>query len=183
VRVNERLQIPGDPSVYVIGDMAHVEQPDREQPVPGVAPAAIQMGRYVGKSIRSQLRATARGETIEPEPFRYVDKGILATIGRSKAVGVVKLFGQHTVRGLVAWLLWALVHIAAIFGRRDRFVVIASLMWTYLFFERGTRLITGSADIHLRRPPDWLMQEKHRVAEEGQPEPSSAEPTRSSREQ
>jgi NADH dehydrogenase len=132
VKVQPDLTIPSHPEVFVIGDLAALEQDGK--PVPGVAPAAMQEGRYAAKSIRRALA----GET--PEPFRYLDKGSLATIGRAAAVAEI---WKLKLSGFVAWLAWLVVHIFFLIGFRNRFLVLAEWAWVYVRNERGARLITG----------------------------------------
>ncbi|HUJ27786.1 MAG TPA: NAD(P)/FAD-dependent oxidoreductase [Myxococcales bacterium] len=127
VIVQPDLTVPGAPEVYVIGDLASIPG------VPGVAPAAIQGGRYAARAIRTRLQ----GGT--PEPFRYVDKGSLATIGRASAVA--EIAGIKTA-GFIAWMLWLVVHIMTLIGFRNRFVVLVEWAAVYLRYERGARLIT-----------------------------------------
>ena len=138
VRVEADLTIPGHPEVFVIGDMAaFLDQTGK--PLPGVAPVAIQQGRHAARNI---LRA-CRGKPYEP--FCYVDKGNLATIGRAAAVVD---FGRLKMSGFLAWLVWLFVHIFFLIGFRNRVVVLIDWAWAYLTFQRAARLITG--DIHKR---------------------------------
>ena len=132
VRVAPDLTVPGQPSVFVIGDLASLEQDGR--PVPGVAPAAIQMGEHAARNVVRGLR----GEP--PLPFRYRDKGSLATVGRSRGVAVL---GRLRLSGLVAWLAWLGVHIFFLIGFRNRFVVLFTWAWAYLTHDRSARLILG----------------------------------------
>jgi len=132
VRVQPDLTLPGQPCVFVIGDLAFLEQDGR--PVPGVAPAALQMGRHTAENI---VRAAA-GRPLRP--FRYRDKGSLATIGRSRAVGLIH--GLH-LSGLLAWLAWLVVHIYSLIGFRNRLVVLVTWTWAYLTWQRSARLIVG----------------------------------------
>jgi NADH dehydrogenase len=141
VLVRPDLTVPGMPEVFVIGDLAALEQDGKA--VPGVAPAAIQEGRHAAANI---LRAM-RGEPYVP--FRYRDSGTLATIGRAAAVAEL---GPVRVSGLAAWLLWLLVHILWLIGFRNRFLVIIGWAWTYLRYERGARLITGDVAGLMRTP-------------------------------
>jgi NADH dehydrogenase len=134
VLVNPDLSVPGYPNVFVIGDTALVTD-ENGAPLPGVANVAKQQGRYVAKLLERRLR----GEVVAP--FRYRDAGSLATIGRSRAVA--QIFGLR-LTGLLAWLIWSVVHIYFLIGFRNRLVVALSWAWSYLTFERGTRLITGS---------------------------------------
>ena len=133
VLVEPDLSVPGAPEAFVIGDLAAVKMPDGK-PVPGVAPAAIQGGRHVARSIERLIR----GE--KAEPFRYQDKGSLATIGRAAAVAEI---GSFKTEGFFAWMVWLLVHILTLIGFRNRFIVLAEWAAIYLRYERGARLITG----------------------------------------
>ncbi|MGB7860712.1 MAG: NAD(P)/FAD-dependent oxidoreductase [Acidimicrobiia bacterium] len=123
VLVNDDLSVPGRPEVFVVGDLAAVDG------VPGVAPAAMQMGRHVARVISGDRR-----------PFRYRDKGSLATIGRARAVAD---FGWLRFGGIFAWLAWMAIHIFYLVGFRNRFFVVAGWAWHYLTFKRGARIITG----------------------------------------
>jgi NADH dehydrogenase len=132
VMVEKTLTIRNHDNVHVVGDLAHVENDDGSL-VPSVAPAAIQEGLHAAKNIR---RAVA-GETLLP--FRYHDKGSLATIGRAAAVAD---FGPFKFGGFVAWMAWLVIHIFFLIGFRNRFLVITQWAWAYLTHERGARLIT-----------------------------------------
>lgn len=131
VKVQEDLSIPRHPEVFVIGDTACKLQDG--QVLPGVCPVAIQQGKYVA----SLLRARVSGGKPLPA-FRYLDKGNLATIGRSSAVADL---GRFKVSGFFAWLLWLLVHILFLIGFRNRILVILEWAWAYVTFQRGARLI------------------------------------------
>jgi len=128
VVVDPDLRLPGAPEVFVIGDLASVPG------VPGLAPAAIQGGRHAAKSIVRLI------EGQQPEPFKYLDKGQLATIGRNAAVAQI---GPLHLEGFFAWLMWLVVHILTLIGFRNRFIVLAEWAVVYLREERGARLITG----------------------------------------
>jgi NADH dehydrogenase len=132
VLVKDDLSVPGHPQVFVIGDAASVKNPDGK-PVPGVAPAAKQMGAYVGKLIAARIA----GQSLPP--FRYRHAGDLATIGRRAAV---VSFGRIHLKGFLGWLFWGVVHIYFLIGLRRRFVVALNWLWEYLTFQRGARLIT-----------------------------------------
>jgi len=133
VQVEPDLSIPGRPDIFVIGDLAAVESDGRA--VPGVAPAAIQMGRHAAANVLRRLRG-------EPTAaFRYRDKGSLATVGRSRGVAVI---GRLKLSGFFAWAAWLFVHIVFLIGFRNRFVVLFTWMWAYLTYERSARLIVGS---------------------------------------
>jgi NADH dehydrogenase len=133
VKVRADLSVPGHPDVFVIGDTAAVTD-DKGALLPGVAPVAKQQGQYVARA----LIARHQGRTVPA--FRYRDFGSLATIGRSRAVAQ---FGRLKVSGLLAWLLWTVAHIYFLIGFRNRFVVALNWAWSYVTFERGSRLITG----------------------------------------
>jgi NADH dehydrogenase len=132
VPVREDLTVPGRPDVFVIGDLAVLEQDGR--PVPGVAPAAIQMGRHAA----SNVARAVRGEALLP--FRYRDKGSLATIGRRRAVA---MRGRFHLSGFVAWVSWLSIHIFFLIGFRNRFVVLFTWAWAYVTYQRSARLILG----------------------------------------
>jgi NADH dehydrogenase len=130
VIVNPDLTVPGYPEIQVVGDLAFI--PAHQPPVPGVAPAAKQMGRHAARNILAMLsnRPTS--------PFRYRDYGQLATIGRSKAVA---LFGRVRVWGWAAWITWLAAHIYFLIGFRNRLVVIIDWAWAYWTFERSARVV------------------------------------------
>ena len=140
VLVEPDLTIPGHPEVFVVGDLAaFIHQTG--QPLPGVCPVAIQQGRHAARNI---VRASAG---LPLEPFRYWDKGNLATIGRAHAVAD---FGRFKISGFFAWLVWLFVHIFFLIGFRNRFIVLFEWAWAYFTFQRGARLITGDIDRHNR---------------------------------
>jgi NADH:quinone reductase (non-electrogenic) len=132
-RVNPDLTIPGHDDIFVIGDLTAIEQDGK--PVPGVAPAAIQMGRHAARNIRLALGGRPR------QAFRYRDKGSFATIGRGKAVG--QLPGGIRLSGFPAWVAWLAIHIFFLIGFRNRVLVIFQWAYSYVTFRRGARLITG----------------------------------------
>ena len=132
VIVQPDLSLPGHPSVFVIGDLASLEQDGRA--VPGVAPAALQMGAHAGANLKRALR----GEPLAP--FRYWDKGSLATIGRSRAIALI---GSLRLSGFIAWLAWLMIHIFFLIGFRNRLVVLIDWAWAYVTYDRGARLIIG----------------------------------------
>ncbi len=134
VKVGPDLSLPGHPDIFVIGDTATVTD-QAGHLVPGIAPAAKQMGKYVGKLIAARIARHAA-----PRPFRYMHLGELATIGRRAAV--VK-FGRLQLKGFIGWMFWAAVHVYFLIGVRNRFIVAFNWLWTYLTFQRGARLITG----------------------------------------
>jgi NADH dehydrogenase len=140
VIVNQDLTVPGADGVFVIGDLASIKS--NGKPVPGLSPAAMQEGRHAAKNLARIIRG-------EPTvPFRYWDKGTLATIGKAAAVGDI---GKLRVSGLVAWLMWLFVHIFFLIGFRNRFIVIVEWAWMYLRNDRGARLITGDVEPLLER--------------------------------
>lgn len=134
VLVEPDLSVPGHPDVFVIGDLASVTQTDGK-PVPGVAPAAKQMGRYVAATLK------ARWQGKQPRPFRYRDDGSLATIGRMAAVAQ---FGRLKLSGLLAWWVWLIAHIAFLIGFRNRLVVMLDWAWAYWTYQRHARIVTGT---------------------------------------
>src|SRR6185369_9482178 len=134
VVVEPDLTIPGHPEIFVIGDLAAVKQAGGEL-VPGVAPAAIQEGVYAAKTIEQSIAGTPRA------PFRYRDKGSLATIGRAAAVAD---FGFLKLSGFLAWIAWLTIHIFFLIGFRNRLLVITQWAWAYVTLQRGARLITNS---------------------------------------
>ena len=134
VLVNPDLSVPAWPDIFVLGDTALVKD-ESGKPLPGVATVAQQQGRYVAKL----LKYRTRGKDLPP--FRYKDPGILATIGRNRAIAQI---GRWKFTGFPAWVLWSFVHIYGLIGFRSRFVVALSWLWSYLTYERGGRLITGS---------------------------------------
>ena len=139
VKVGPDLSVPGHPTIFVIGDTASVV--DRSgRPVPGIAPAAKQMGNYVAKVIAARI--TGR---LSDRPFRYMHLGELATIGRRAAVVE---FGHLHLRGFTGWLFWSVVHIYFLIGLRNRFIVAFTWLWSYLTFQRGARLITEPERIY-----------------------------------
>jgi NADH dehydrogenase len=148
VIVQPDLSIPGHPEVFVIGDLAAAKN-EQGKPLPGVAPVATQQGRFVAKLIRRELKAGATN--INPRArFHYWDKGSLATIGRAAAVAD---FGKIHISGFLAWLSWLFVHILFLIGFRNRLLVFIQWAWSYVTYERGARLITGSTDLPGWTPP------------------------------
>ena len=133
VLVNPDLSIPGHAEVFVVGDLALVHRSDG-RPVPGVCPAANQEGATAAKNIR---RLLWRQET---KPFRYVNKGDLAVIGRSRAIAD---FGSVRITGRIAWLLWLFVHIMYLVGFRNRITVFVQWAYSYITYQGGARLITN----------------------------------------
>ncbi|ALM83368.1 NAD(P)/FAD-dependent oxidoreductase [Bordetella sp. N] len=133
VLVEPDLTVPGHPEIYAVGDTVSIAGPDGT-PVPGIAPAAKQQGRYVGASIKERLRGTS-----SPAPFRYKHSGNLATIGKRKAVID---FGRIKLRGPLAWWIWGIAHIYFLIGMRNRLSVALSWLWIHTRGQRSARLIT-----------------------------------------
>jgi NADH dehydrogenase len=131
VPVEPTLQLAGHPEAFVIGDAAYREQGG--EPLPMVAPVAIQMGEHVAHTIGRALRGQPA------EPFQYRDQGTLATIGRNAAVAHV--FGLD-LSGFPAWVMWLVVHIIQLIGFRNKVFVLLNWAWDYFFYERAARLIT-----------------------------------------
>jgi NADH dehydrogenase len=149
VIVNQDLSVKGAQGVFVIGDLASIKSDGK--PVPGLSPAAMQEGRHAAKNIVRTLRG-------EPTlPFRYWDKGTLATIGKAAAVGDI---GRLHLSGLIAWLMWLFVHIFFLIGFRNRFIVIVEWAWTYIRNDRGARLITGDVEPLLERGEKPVNRER-----------------------
>src|SRR3954471_9038638 len=146
VIVNGDLSIPNHPNVFVLGDAANAKDGKTGKPIPGLAPAAIQAGKYVAKIIRDDLRGTPAEQR---KPFHYRDKGVLATIGTRKAVADIRgwKFG-----GVFAWLMWSLVHITFLIGFRNRLFVMAGWIYDYFAHNREARLITGTFQMRVRDP-------------------------------
>ena len=145
VMVNPDLSIPGHPEVFVVGDLASLKD-QHGNLLPGVAPVAMQEGRAAADNIKRDLHKHARHD------FHYFDKGSLATIGRAAAVAQR---GRIHISGYFAWLAWLFVHVFFLIGFRNRMIVLIQWAWSYLTYERGARLITGSTEL-----PGWSDAEK-----------------------
>jgi NADH dehydrogenase len=141
VLVEPDLSVPGYPEIFVIGDAAAAMGKDGK-PLPGVAPVAIQEGKYVASLIKKQLPKEQR------PPFKYFDKGSLATIGKGKAIAWV---GKLQLSGILAWLMWCFVHIAYLIGFRNRISVMIEWFVFYLTGQRGARLIYSSVEKSLSK--------------------------------
>lgn len=141
VQVQPDLSLPEHPEVLVIGDLAALADADGA-PLPGVAPVAMQQGVAAAKNIVRLIKGEAT------QPFRYQDKGSMATIGRSAAIAD---FGKLRLSGFPAWLAWLFVHILFLIGFRNRLMVMIQWAWSYITYERGARLITGDNDL-----PGWV---------------------------
>ena len=136
VQVLPDLSVPGRPEIFVAGDLASLQQADGK-PVPGVAPAAKQMGGHVAQSIRARVLGKPA-----PAPFRYADFGNLATIGRRAAV--VDLRGLR-FSGFLAWAFWLAAHVFFLIGFRNRLIVMLNWSWAYYTYQRHARIILGDA--------------------------------------
>ena len=134
--VNRDCSIKEDNEVYVIGDAANFITASGES-LPGIAPVAIQQGRYVAHNIKKNIEKENR------KPFKYSDKGTMATIGRFKAIGVV---GNFEMAGFIAWLFWSLIHLVYLIGYRSKILVAIEWIFAYFFNKRGTRLIYRDID-------------------------------------
>jgi NADH dehydrogenase len=160
VIVGQDLSVPGHPNVFVAGDLAHCVDPETGEPVPGVAQAAIQGGKYVGKTIAAEVEAVQHGRP-EPErkPFRYKDKGSMAIIGRNHAIAQV---GKLHIGGYLAFLIWAFIHILFLIGFRRKLVVFIEWTWLYFTGGRGARLITGDDRMPkvIEPPPDARLADR-----------------------
>jgi NADH dehydrogenase len=155
VLVHPDLSVPGHPNVFVIGDLAALKD-ENGKLLPGVAPVAIQQGNWVAQTIARDLENQPRRN------FHYFDKGSLATIGRAAAVAQI---GKFELSGYFAWLAWLFIHILFLIGFRNRLLVMIQWAWSYLTYERGARLITGSDEL-----PGWMpSQAKSAKADSTEP--------------
>lgn len=136
VKVRADLSIEGHPEVFAIGDIAACVDA-KGRALPGLAPVAIQQGRWVARNIERRLAGR------QYQTFRYVDKGVLATVGRAYAILQI---GRLKLSGLLAWLIWSCVHIAYLVGFRNRIIVMFEWAWAYVTYQRGARLITGDIE-------------------------------------
>lgn len=143
VIVDADLTIPDHPEVFVIGDAA-CAMDKKGKPLPALAPVAVQQGRYVAHILRKHLPKSNR------PPFLYFDKGTMATIGKTKAIG---MFGKIQFSGLIAWLGWCFVHILYLIGFRNRLVVLMQWLFSYFSSQRGARLINRPIDEELPKTP------------------------------
>lgn len=145
VLVQPDLSLPNHAEVFVIGDLAALKD-EHGKMLPGVAPVAIQQGRFVAQLIRREIELRSNTQPKRPA-FHYWNKGSLATIGRAAAVAE---FGKIHISGFMAWLAWLFVHILFLIGFRNRLIVFIQWAWSYVTYERGARLITGSTSL-----PGW----------------------------
>jgi NADH dehydrogenase len=149
IAVTASLHLPAHPEVFVIGDVAQLEQDGAALPM--LAPVAIQQGRHVARVIAARLSA-------HPDPvFRYRDKGTMATIGRGSAVAEV---GPIRINGFLGWLMWLGLHIIYIIGFRSRVVVLITWAWNFFFYDRPVRLIVSDPDAD-RRYGDGTAASRH----------------------
>lgn len=132
VKVNSDLSIPSNDHIFVLGDAAHFTGKDGKA-LTGIAPVALQQGKFLGKMIRNEVRSSK-----PRNDFHYLDKGTMATIGRAKAVADIRGF---KITGFIAWLMWGFIHVFFLIGFRNRFRVFAEWGWHYITFKRGVRLI------------------------------------------
>lgn len=158
VPVQTDLSLPGHPEVFVIGDLAAAKD-EQGKMLPGVAPVAIQQGKFVARLIHEEVEVSAGKSSPVNLPsrpaFHYWDKGSLATIGRAAAVAQ---FGKIHISGFIAWLSWLFVHILFLIGFRNRLLVFIQWAWSYVTYERGARLITGSTYL-----PGWTDPNRAQV--------------------
>lgn len=149
VLVDQYLNPPGHPEIFICGDLAHFEQNGKQ--VPGVAQPAMQMGMYAAKRIaKLSVRTSGSDGGAHDKGFHYFDKGDMATIGRKAAVAKIEWPFHAHWSGFMAWATWLVVHIFFLIGFRNRFAVFRQWAWTYLTFNDGARLITGSQEL-----PGW----------------------------
>jgi NADH:ubiquinone reductase (H+-translocating) len=150
VQVNPDLSLPRHPEVFVVGDLASLKD-EHGNMLPGVAPVAMQQGRFVAEVVAADLKKHPR------KTFHYLDKGSLATIGRAAAVAQIR---KIHISGYFAWLAWLFIHIMFLIGFRNRLIVMIQWAWSYLTYERGARLITGDTTL-----PGWTDKQPEREPE------------------
>jgi NADH dehydrogenase len=146
VRVLPDLSLPSHPEIFVAGDLASIEQDGK--PVPGVAPAAKQMGAHAASNIRARIEGRETG------PFHYTDFGALATIGRHSAIAQLP---KLRLSGALAWWFWLMLHIYFLIGFRSRLIVLINWAWAYFTYARGARIILGNES---ERDPNGRQKEK-----------------------
>jgi NADH dehydrogenase len=135
VKITEDLSIPGDPRVYVVGDLISAEQDGKA--LPGVAQVAMQSGRLAAENILASMSGAKR------KPFRYLDRGSMATIGRAQAIADVN---GRRFAGFFAWLLWLFIHVLFLVDFRNRLAVLFEWAWAYLTWQRSSRVILAAPD-------------------------------------
>ena len=165
VWVGPDLRPPGMDDVFVIGDTA-LAHDVAGKPLPGIAPVAKQQGAYVAQAIQARLSGKA-----EPPPFRYRDRGLLATVGRKTAVIA---FGRLRLKGWLAWWIWGIAHIYFLISLRNRLLVMTQWLWSYVSFERGARLITGLHPVKADPEPDHEPARACGPGDEAAPPPLAA---------
>ncbi|HVY81819.1 MAG TPA: NAD(P)/FAD-dependent oxidoreductase [Steroidobacteraceae bacterium] len=151
VKVQPDCSVPGHPNVFVIGDAAYLVDSKTGRQVPGVSQGAMQMGRYVARIIREEL---AGKHDTRARGFHYRDLGSMATVGKSRAVAEI---GPFHISGLLAWLAWLALHITVLIGFRNRISVLVSWIYAYVFFRRGSRLITRTAEGRVVDAPELAV--------------------------
>ena len=150
VKVLPDCSVAGHPNVFVIGDAAYLVDTATGQQVPGVSQGALQMGRYVAEVIETALqKGTDAAGRLRATGFHYNDLGSMATVGKSRAVVEI---GRLHFGGLLAWFAWMALHITVLIGFRNRVAVLLSWIYSYMFFRRGSRLITGLAPTGIKQP-------------------------------
>jgi NADH dehydrogenase len=165
IKVLSDLSIPGHPEAFAIGDVACFDQDGAC--LPGLAPVAQQEGRAVARSIVHTLRGEPR------KRFRYVDRGVMATIGRSRAVAQI---AGLRLSGFIAWATWVVVHVLTLIGFRNRVVVMFTWFWSYVTFKRGARVITGLAHPLFDAPRDTARDITPAGMTQTSPTPASRTP-------
>lgn len=154
VKVLPDCSVPGHPNAFVIGDAAYVVDSATARPVPGVSQGAMQMGKYVARIIEAELleggsKSLSKAHKLRAKGFHYRDFGSMATVGKSRAVVEI---GRLRFGGLLAWLAWMALHITVLIGFRNRLAVLSSWIYAYIFYRRGSRLITGLGPTRVKQP-------------------------------
>jgi NADH dehydrogenase len=150
--VNEFNQIAGYQNIFAIGDIAAMRNDAYPEGHPMVAQPALQQGRLLGHNLARQIKNQAL------QPFRYADKGSMATIGRNRAVADIRLFGRDLrLGGFIAWLAWSFVHVISLVSFRNRLIVLLNWGYTYFSFDKGLRYIIGDRKVS---PPVEALQDK-----------------------
>jgi NADH dehydrogenase len=144
VKVAPDCSLPGHPNVFVIGDAAFLVDSKTGRPVPGVSQGALQMGKYVARVITEEVQGRGRS-ALRRQGYHYRDFGSMATVGKSRAVVEI---GRLGFGGWLAWLAWMALHVTVLIGFRNRLAVLSSWIYSYVFFRRGSRLITHGAKAH-----------------------------------
>jgi NADH dehydrogenase len=160
--VEQDCSMPGHPEAFAIGDIAHFLE--KGSVLPGVSPVAMQQGRYVARIIRWESESDGSPPR---SPFWYLDKGSMATIGRSRAIAWARGLKMH---GFIAWLAWLFIHVFYLIGFKNRFVVLFNWFWSYLSYKRGARLITATGWTPSQSPPQQARALAPRTGETVQPD-------------